>query len=108
MLRRLASGRLVLVWNRPHPEGQDRFPLTGGDGLWSEVPVSNHRGELSIAFSADDGESWTAPVVIARQPGKWLSYPYVFEPSPGTLWITTMQGAVRVELREEEFVEGRR
>ena len=37
--------------NRPYPEGKSEFPLTGGDGQWSEVPVSNHRNELSAAFS---------------------------------------------------------
>jgi photosystem II stability/assembly factor-like uncharacterized protein len=103
LLKRLESGRLVLVWNRPFPEGKDDYPLTGGDGLWSEVPVSNHRSELSMALSNDEGKTWTEPVVLARQPGKWLAYPYVFEPSGGKLWITTMQGAVRIELSEADF-----
>lgn len=103
LIKRLESGRLILLWNRPFPEGQTSYPLRGGDGLWSEVPVSNHRGELSMAFSEDDGQSWTAPVVIARQPDKWLSYPYLFEKSPGTLWITTMQGDLRIELDEADF-----
>ncbi len=106
LLKRLASGRLLLVWNRPLPEGADSWPKSGGDRLWSETPVSNHREELSVAFSTDDGTSWTKPVVIARQKGRWLAYPYVFEYQPGTLWLTTMQGAVRVELREEDFVGG--
>lgn len=103
ILKRLASGKLALLWNRPFPEGETSFKLTGGDGLWSEVPVSNHRGELSLAFSSDEGKTWSPPVVIARQPGKWLSYPYLFEPEPGTLWITTMQGGLRVTLQEADF-----
>lgn len=103
MVKRLASGRLALAWNRPLPEGQTAYELRGGDNEWSEVPVSNHRGELSLAFSGDDGRTWTAPAVIARQPGKSLAYPYFFEPSPGVLWITTMQGGVRVSLREADF-----
>lgn len=107
LLKRLKSGRLVLFWNRPYPEGKSEWPLSGGDGLWSEVPVSNHREELSVAFSEDDGETWTAPVVIARQAGKWLSYPYVYEHRPGELWVTTMQGGVRVRLNERDFVESR-
>ena len=61
--------------------------------------------------STDDGETWTDPVVIAHKrnrPGKasdrWLAYPYVFEYKPGELWITTMQGGLRVEIQESEFV----
>jgi sialidase-1 len=104
LVKRLGSGRLILVWNRPYPEGENSYPLRGGDGIWSEVPVSNHRGELSIAFSEDDGQSWSNAVVVARQPDTWLSYPYVFEKSPGTLWITTMQGNLRIELDEADFV----
>lgn len=103
LLKRLSSGRLILVWNRPLPEGKDSWPLSGGDGLWSDTPVSNHREELSIAFSEDDGETWSAPVVVARQSGKWIAYPYVFEVAPGRLWLTTMQGELRAELREIDF-----
>jgi sialidase-1 len=105
MIKRLASGRLVLVWNRLYPEGKTSYPLRGGDNQWSEVPVSNHREELSIAFSNDDGRTWSKPVVIARHPKTWVSYPYVFEARPGALWITTMQGELRVALREQDFVK---
>lgn len=105
LLKRLASGRLVLFWNRPYPEGKTEWPLSGGDGLWSEVPVSNYREELSVAFSEDDGQTWTEPVVIARQPGKWLAYPNVFEYQPGELWVTTMQGGVRARVFEADFVK---
>ena len=105
-LHRLASGRLLLVWNQLYPEGQDSYPLTGGDREWSETPVSNHRGELSIAFSGDDGATWSTPVVIARQPGKSLAYPYVYERRPGELWLTTMQGGVRVLFKETDFLPG--
>jgi sialidase-1 len=104
IIKRLASGRLALVWNQLYPEGKTSFKLSGGDGLWSEVPVSNHREELSLAFSSDDGKTWTKPVVLARQPGKWLSYPYLFEPEPGTLWLTTMQGNLRLEFSEKELL----
>ncbi|MCA9204703.1 MAG: exo-alpha-sialidase [Planctomycetales bacterium] len=103
LLKRLASGRLLLLWNRPLPEGKSDWPLTGGDGLWSDVPVSNHREELSLALSDDDGRSWSEPVVIARQPGKWLAYPYAFEPRAGEIWITTMQGGLRVKINESDF-----
>ncbi|MCA9051044.1 MAG: exo-alpha-sialidase [Planctomycetaceae bacterium] len=104
MLTRLHSGRLMLLWNRPFPEGQSSWPLSGGDGLWSETAVSNFREELSVAFSDNDGGTWTKPLVIAAHAGKWISYPYVFEVAPGRIWLTTMQGDVRAEFRETEVL----
>lgn len=103
MLKRLQSNRLVLVWNRPWPDGETTHPLVGGDRQWSAVPVSNHRAELSITFSDDDGKTWSKPTVIASKPGAWISYPYLFEAHPGELWITTMQGGLRVTLKETDF-----
>jgi len=94
-LARLASRRLLLLWNRS--------PVLGG-----KKPYSLHsREELSMAFSTDDGTSWTEPVVIARDPGKRQSYPYVYERRPGELWITTMQGKVRIRLLEKDFAEAK-
>ena len=106
LLKRLQSGRLVLVWNRKFPQGQNSYPLRGGDGNWSEVPISNHRQELSIMFSEDDGKSWTKAVVIAKnktERGR-VSYPYIFEAWPGELWITVWQGNLRIKLHEEDFL----
>ena len=102
LLKRLASGQLVLFWNRYYPEGKTDFPLSGGDRQWSEVPVSNHRQELSVMFSGDDGKTWTTPVVVARTK-KQVSYPYLFEARPGELWITTMFGELRARLQEKDF-----
>jgi hypothetical protein len=77
----------------------------GGDGLWSSIPVSNFRAELSVTFSEDECESWSAPVVVARDPGEeWISYPYAFEVEPGVIWLTTMQSGLRVKIREADFV----
>jgi sialidase-1 len=103
MLQRLASGRLVLVWNRLYPEGKAAYERRSGD--YSAVAASWHREELAIAFSDDDGKTWSKPVVIAREPGKWLSYPHVYEHRPGELWITTGQGGLRVRLREADFAK---
>jgi len=111
-LTRMQSGRLVLVWNRYYPEGKTEYPLTGGDNNWSEVPVSNHREELSIMFSDNDGKTWSNPRVIARITAvakatgvnKTLAYPYLFEKKPGTLWITTGQGALRISLNEKNYL----
>lgn len=113
MLKRLQSGRLVLVWHRRFPEGTSEYPLSGGDRQWSEVAASNHREELSIAFSEDDGYTWSDPRVIAKidrrrkmgPPLRRISYPYLFEINPGELWITTMQGGLRVKLNEEDFIQ---
>jgi photosystem II stability/assembly factor-like uncharacterized protein len=94
-LRRLQSGRLVLLWNRY----LDPQKKTG------------RREQLSLAFSEDDGQHWTEPVVIAHDPANrgepegrhWLSYPYVYEHVPGELWITTMQGPLRIRVLEDDF-----
>jgi acyl-CoA thioesterase-1 len=96
MMVRLASGRVALVWNRY------REPSTR----------QGRREELSLAFSANDGLSWSVPHVIARNPvpagaresAHWLAYPYIFESSQGQLWITTMQGGLRVALAENDFL----
>ena len=61
-------------------------------------------GIEGIEFSADDGKTWTEPAVIARAKKGWIAYPYLFEARPGELWITTMQGGLRVGLREQDFV----
>jgi len=108
MIKRLKSGRLVIVWNRYYPEGKTDYPLRGGDGSWSEVPVSNHREELSIMFSDDDGKTWTKPVVIARitEKVKQLTYPQVFEAEPGVIWIITAEwaGNLRIRVNEKNYI----
>lgn len=108
MIKRLSSGKLVLVWNRYFPEGKTDYPLKGGDMEWSEVAVSNHREELSIIFSDNDGLTWSKPQVIAKviNPKNQVSYPYLFERSPGEIWITTMYGNLRLGLKETEFDKG--
>jgi len=58
-----------------------------------------------VSFSEDEAESWSAPVVLARHPNdEWLSYPYAFEVEPGILWVTAMQGGVRVRMREADML----
>lgn len=106
-LLRLASGRLVLVWNRLYPEGRTSFPRREPDGHAFSVPACWHREELSIAFSQDDAKSWSRPVVIAREQGGGIAYPYVMERRPGELWILSrhpQSPRLRVSLREEDFL----
>ncbi len=45
------------------------------------------RTNLLLAFSEDDGKTWTKPVVLARQEDGQLSYPYCLERRPGELWV---------------------
>lgn len=93
---RLASGRVALVWN------QFRDPALR----------LGRRERLSIAFSANEGLTWSTPQIVAVNPpapGKrestgWISYPYVFEAAPGELWVSTMQGALSASLREADFL----
>jgi hypothetical protein len=111
-LFRLKSGRLVLIWNRYYPEGKTSYTLTGGDSNWSEVPVSNHREELAIMFSADDGKNWSTPHIVARctavsaviKKNNVIAYPYIFENKPGNLWITTGQGNLKISLSEKDYL----
>ncbi len=57
---RMADGRLALAWN---PDG---------------------RKELSLAFSQDEGHTWTDSVVVARG---LATYPFILENQPGELWV---------------------
>jgi hypothetical protein len=104
-LVRLNSGRLVLVWNRLHPEGGTAGK--SGPSAANEVPASWYRGELSIAFSEDDGKTWTKPMVLARaKKGQQLSYPYVFERRNGELWFFAgFGGPMRVKASEESLLK---
>ena len=94
----------------------DRRPGARRGLPYSRIPGSWQREELSIAFSEDDGKTWTRPQVVARQPEGWLSYPYLFERRPGEIWLTThyagvrtggkreIIAGVRLRLMESEFV----
>jgi len=106
----LKSGRLVLVWNRLNPEGGTWKKSEPGPA--SETPASWHREELSMAFSEDDGKTWTPGVVLAKQKGGQLSYPLLMERRPGEIWIVAGfafkdkwkdPAPFRVRLREESL-----
>jgi hypothetical protein len=110
-LLRLRNGHLALAWNRLNPEG-GTSKRAAAPSPASEVAMSWYREELSLAFSADDGKTWSKPVVIAREKGGQVAYPYLFERRPGQLWVFTRytwnnQGkaapSVRVCVDETEF-----
>jgi lysophospholipase L1-like esterase len=84
-LSRLADGRATLLWNAPPRHAPHN---------------RTSRAELSLAFSDDDGETWSDPVIVAANyaGGGRVSYPYLFERHPGELWITTMQGGLRMKV----------
>lgn len=108
IITRLKSGRLVLVWNRLFLEGKKTYTLRGGDNNLADLPTTWQREEVSIAFSDDEGNTWSEPVVIAKAHDdrkKWMSYPYVFEVQPGELWITMLQCDLRLKLDEKDFVK---
>ena len=52
-----------------------------------------------------DGKTWSRPQVVARQPGGWLSYPYLFERRSGEIWLTTHYAGVRTG-GEREIIAG--
>lgn len=87
-LRRLASGRLVLVWNRLYPRGETEYRRHAGQA--SLYSASRHREELSIAFSEDEGQSWTQPDVFVR--GERVCYPQIWERRPGEIWVSYVAG----------------
>lgn len=96
-LARLDDDRLALLWNLP----TDENPRD-----------TRSREELSLAFSNDDAKTWTEPVVLSKRPlspGEPYymarqSYPYLYERRPGELWITTMQGNLRMEIAEADLI----
>ena len=57
-----------------------------------------------MSLSNDEGKTWTKPVVLGRKQNASVAYPYVYEPKPGYLWVTTMQADLRIGLRLMDFV----
>lgn len=84
-MARLSDGRIALLWNAPPRHD----PKSGSS-----------RVELSLALSSDETKSWSKPAIVAANyvPGGRVSYPYLYERKPGELWITTMQGGLRMKI----------
>lgn len=92
-LARLADGRIALLWNHPP----------------RHAPASRtSREELFIAFSSNECATWTPPKVVAGSygAGARVAYPYLYERRPGELWITTMQGGLRMKLNVTDIAAG--
>jgi hypothetical protein len=109
MFKRLASGTLVMVWNRYYPQGKTTVRLVGGDRNFSAFPVSLHRDELSFMYSLDEGKTWSKPLVIAKttEPKTQISYPYLFERRPGEVWLTFPFSKLWFSFREKDLVPGK-
>jgi lysophospholipase L1-like esterase len=92
-MARLRDGRIALLWNAPPRHN----PSSGSS-----------RAELSLAFSSDETVSWSAPVIVAANygAGARVSYPYLYERKPGELWITTMQGGLRMKINTADLGAG--
>ena len=92
-MARLSDGRIALLWNAPPRHD----PKSGSS-----------RVELSLAFSDDEAATWSKPVIVAANyvPGGRVSYPYLYERKPGELWITTMQGGLRMKVNTADLGAG--
>ncbi len=92
-LAHLADGRIALLWNAP----PRHLPSNG-----------TSRAELSLAFSDDEARTWSKPVIVAANyaTGGRVSYPYLYERKPGELWITTMQGGLRMKINVADLASG--
>jgi lysophospholipase L1-like esterase len=92
-MARLRDGRIALLWNAPSRHD----PQSGSS-----------RSELSLAFSDDETATWSKPVIVAANyaPGGRVSYPYLYERKPGELWITTMQGNLRMKINVADLGAG--
>ena len=92
-MARLADRRIALLWNHPPRHRPDS---------------RSSREELFLAFSSDECATWSPPKVVAASygPGGRVSYPYLYERKPGELWITTMQGGLRMKINVDDLAAG--
>ena len=103
----LSDGRWVLVWNRDEKFPAFNYDPDPKDWVVEDLSYSwiRRRNKLSIAFSSDEGETWTEPVVLASTDDEkiWIAYSIFFEQEPGVFWIATQQGGVRLMIREKNL-----
>ncbi len=67
-MKRLKDGRLIAVWN-PIPRYQTRHIVSGGMG----------RTPLVYALSADDGQTWSEPVILEDDEDRGYCYTAIHE-----------------------------
>lgn len=90
---RLASGRIAMVWNP-------------ADNMSKEVHNwPNGYATLSIAFSSDEGMTWSRPNVVARaRNGTRFVHSLLFEPKPGHVLLTMPERTLFLSVLETELV----
>ena len=64
-LARLTDGKIAIAWNR----------------------AESGRRQLHLALSADEGKSWTPPLLAVQGS---TTYPFILERNPGELWVGFM------------------
>lgn len=111
---RLSSGRLVFAWNPlapgDNPRPLHRFKASPIAPIWkhaSQHPADWYRHSLCLAFSDDEGQTWSEPIVFCRKRkghGEALLYPIILEREPGMLWIIVRPLVLSV--RESDLVDG--
>jgi sialidase-1 len=103
-LLRLNSGRVLMAYNPLSSLLDESYHLKRRAGLFSEVAASWYRAELVVRVSEDDGHSWGQPIVVAHCDNAWLAYCYLFESSPGKIWLTTMQSQLKIQFLEKDLL----
>lgn len=106
-LARLSDGRWILIWNRDEKFPAYHYQPDPNDWTVKDLDYGwiRRRNKLSIAFSSDEGETWSEPVVLVSTPDEktWIAYTVFFEPQPGTFWIATQQGGVRMTIHAKDL-----
>ena len=109
-IRRLKSGRHVMVWNRLYPEGlseQEKasYPRRAGNNGVTQRPSNWQRNELSIVVSDDDCRTWTKPFVLLRDRKGEVVYQVIAEVKPGLIQIVgKTHDYLHVMIREEDLL----
>ncbi|MGH9432892.1 MAG: sialidase family protein [Terriglobia bacterium] len=81
----------------PNPNsGIDAVKLKDGAVALAYNHARRDRSPLNLAFSFDDGKTWTAPLTIESGPGEF-SYPAIIQSRDGKLHITYTWNRLRIK-----------
>ena len=113
-LLKLKSGRMLLIRSLLKGEKDEEVKRNALNLNTAEVQASWYRNEVVVAFSADDGNSWSEPVVLVKSkedgwPGQ-ISYPYAFERKPGEICVGfrfSGPGPICLKFNESDFLKKR-
>ena len=85
-VKRLSDGRLLAVWNP--------IPIYNGRPIRIEGVNTGARTPLVYAFSNDDGETFSNPVVLEDDPRSGFCYTAIFETADGGALLAYCAGSV--------------